>query len=168
MTQNNNQHQQHIATAGVSKPNGAGHRVEQERAQRRRREDVTVGRQRNLAVETDLDPAYEYRWINDYPGRVYNLTVRDDWDVVTGDDRGDKDKSLGTSFQRIVGKTDGLKAILVRKPKDYYEADRAKAQERIDDTMNAMKRGATKGGLSSADNAYVPDGGISFKDGRRG
>lgn len=40
-------------------------RIEEGRAQRRRREDVGFSRNRNLAIEGDLDPRYEYRWIND-------------------------------------------------------------------------------------------------------
>lgn len=160
-----------------TKPNGHGRpsRIEEERRTRRRREDVTIGRMRNLAIEGDLDPAYEYRWINDDPGRVHNLTVRDDWDVVTNDmlgHRDAKDRNVGSGVERIVGKSDGKRAVLVRKPRDYYIEDKAKEQALIDETDAAMKRGETRNpnGLreGEAAHSYVPAGGIVIQDGRRG
>lgn len=150
-------------------------RIEEERARRRRREDVTEGRLRNLAIDGDLDPRYEYRWINADPGRVHNLTVRDDWDVVTTDQLGarhEKDKGVGTIVERIVGRSDGKRGVLVRKLKDFYSADKGKEQAQIDETEAAMKRGETKSpqGLreTEGNKAYVPSGGISISDGRRG
>lgn len=150
-------------------------RIEEERARRRRREDITIGRMRNLAIEGDLDPRYEYRWINDEPGRVYNLTKRDDWDIVTNEllgARSEKDKGVGSSVERIAGKSDGKRCVLVRKLKDYYVADKAKEQGLIDETEGAMKRGKTNSpdGLreSEGDKSYVPSGGINIQDGRRG
>lgn len=150
-------------------------RIEEERARRRRREDITLGRQRNLAIEGDLDPRYTYRWINADPGRVHNLTVRDDWDVVTVDQLGqrhEKDKGVGSSVERIVGKTDGKRGILVRKLIEFYDGDKAKEQGLIDETDAVLKRGETKDpqGMRSDDvmKGYIPTGGISIQDGRRG
>lgn len=159
-----------------TRPNGAraGTRIEEERKRRRRREDITSGRQRNLAIDGDLDPAYEYRWINDVPGRVHELTVRDDWDVVTNDmlgGRGDKDRGVGMGVERIASKSDGGKTILVRKPREFYVSDKAKEQGLIDETDAALKRGVTKGPEAlrpGQDTAYVPAGGIIIQDGRRG
>jgi len=150
-------------------------RVEQERARRRRRDDVSMDGQKNLSVEGHLDPNYEYRWINDDPGRVYRLTQRDDWDRVTETmlgGRDDRDKGVGAGVERIVGKSDGKKAILVRKPKEFYVEDARQKQARIDEGEAAMKRGETRSpdGLRESDpgKSYVPAGGISFKDGPRG
>ncbi len=150
-------------------------RIEEERARRRRREDITSGRQRNLAVEGEMDSRFEYRWINDDPGRVHRLTVRDDWDVVTCESlgiRSDKDKGIGTGVERIVGKSDGKRGILVRKPKEFYIEDKLKEQGLLDETDAAMKRGETKSpdGLREIEGgkAYVPSGGITIQDGRRG
>lgn len=150
-------------------------RAENERASRRRREDVTTNRMRNLSVDGDMDSAYEYRWINDTPGRVHNLTVRDDWDVVTSEMLGarhEKDKGVGSGVERIVDKGTGGKAILVRKLRDYYVKDKAKEQAFIDETDAAMKRGEVRSpeGLreSEAVASYVPQGGINIQDGRRG
>lgn len=163
-----------MSNAVVEKPRQVTPRIEEERARRRRRDDVSFSRMRNLAIEGDLDPRYEYRWINDSPGRVHNLTVRDDWDVVTNDmlgDRHDKDKGVGSGVERIVNKGDGGRAILVRKLRDYYVKDKAKEQAGIDETDAAMKRGETRSPEAlkpGVDNAYVPQGGIIIQDGRRG
>lgn len=149
-------------------------RQEQERAQRRRREDTGTGRLRNLAVTGKLDPAYEYRWINDKPGRVQMLTQSDDWDVVTTDQLGErdaKDRGVGTAVERVVDKVTGTKAVLVRKLKEYYVADKAKEQASVDELQASLTRGDSKvpGSLQTTDpgKAYVPPGGIVIQDNRR-
>ena len=158
------------------KPVRAGARVEEERARRRRRDDMGDGRLRNLAVTGHMDPNFEYRWINDDPGRVHNLTKRDDWDVVTDDqlgERHEKDRGVGSGVERVVDRVTGKRAILVRKPKDYFVEDRAKAQRRVDEIDQMIKRGHVPAGtgdqqpLQPGSNAYVPAGGIVIQDGRR-
>lgn len=151
-------------------------RVEDERARRRRRDDLGDGRLRNLAVYGTMDPDYEYRWINDDPGRVFNLTKRDDWDVVSEDmlgERHEKDKGVGTGVERIVDRSSGKRALLVRKRKDYVLEDRAKAQRRLDELEQEIKRGVVpprgdEQPLTSGNGGYVPAGGITIQDGRRG
>lgn len=147
-------------------------RVEEERAQRRRREDMGTGRLRNLAIQGKTDPNYVYRWINDEPGRVYQLTTADDWDVVDGADLepNARNKGVGSSVERVVDKQSGKRAILVRKRKDYYESDKAKEQAAIDETEAWIKRGVVGGadGLMSGKEgakAYVPQGGIAISGG---
>lgn len=152
-------------------------RVEEERSRRRRRDDMGDGRFRNLDVAGDLDPNYVYRWINDDPGRVHNLTVRDDWDRVTDEMLGlrhEKDRQIGSGVERIADKASGKRTILVRKPRDYYEKDKAREQARLDALDAEMKLGVVRPGpdgqqgLQVGVNAYVPAGGISIQDGRRG
>lgn len=147
-------------------------RIEQERAQRRRREDLGAGRLRKLAINGTLDPNYTYRWINDEPGRVYSLTVNDDWDVVTHEmlgERGAGDKGAGTNVERIVDRATGKRAVLVRKMKDWYRSDKAKEQAEIEETERAIKAGASKDPsslqASEPGKAYVPAGGISIQRG---
>lgn len=157
------------------KPMRAGARVEEERARRRRRDDMDDGRLRNLAVTGSLDPNYEYRWINDEPGRVHNLTKQDDWDIVTDEmlgERHEKDRGVGSGVERVVDRVTGKRAFLVRKPKEYFISDRAKAQRRVDEMDQMIKQGhvPAKDGqetLRPGSNAYVPAGGISIQDGRR-
>lgn len=151
-------------------------RIEKERAARRRRDDMGDGRLRNLAVDGVMDENYVYRWINAEPGRVHNLTKRDDWDLVTENDlgiRGAKDAQVGLGVERVVDRKEGMRAILVRKPKDYYVEDRTKAQKRLDDLDNLIKRGEVPAAGADVEprkigvNAYVPAGGITIQDGRR-
>lgn len=137
-------------------------RVEAERAQRRRREDMTDNRLRNLAIAGKLDPEYTYRFINDEPGRVHKLTVLDDWDVVNSSDleTNPKDKGVGSQVERVVDRRSGQRAILVRKRKDFYEADKAKEQAQIDDIERSIKQGAAPGSEALREGGYVPQGGI--------
>lgn len=143
-------------------------RAQEQREQRRRRDDMGTGRLRNLAVTGHLDPNYEYRFVNDDPGRLYQLTQQDDWDVVNGSDLEPdaKDKGGGTPVERVVDKRTGKRAVLVRKRKDYYLADKAKEQASIDETEKSLKQGATPGGnglvAQEGAKAYVPPGGITI------
>lgn len=152
-------------------------RVEQERAQRRRRQDLGVGRLSNLAIAGTLDHRYVYRWINDDPGRVHQMTEMDDWDRVTAQEIGgtsEKDRQVGSHVERVVDKTTGKRGILVKKLREYYLEDKAKEQAALDDTDAAIRRGQTPtqtGQAAPADlgsSGYVPSGGIVVQDGRKG
>lgn len=151
-------------------------RIEEERQRRRRRDDLGNGRLLKLSIPGDVDQNYVYRWINDEPGRVHQLTKNDDWDRVTEDMLGaksDRDRQVGSGLERIVESATGRRAILVRKRKDYYLDDKAKEQASIENQMSDLKRGITPNGpkgeetLSASEHAYVPAGGISIQDGRR-
>lgn len=162
---------QTTASNVIEKPRA---RVEEERARRRRRDDMGTGRLNPLAVTGKKDPAYVYRWINDEPGRIHALTQDDDWDVVTADQLGDasaRDKGVGTGVERIVERATGKRAVLVRKRKDYYVEDRAKQQSQIDELDAAIRNGsaASPQSLQATDpgKSYVPRGGIVIDDGRR-
>ncbi len=145
-------------------------RVEEERSRRRRREDIGDGRLSNLTV-AKKDPNYEYRWINDDPGRVHALTVRDDWDVVTHEEAGErieKDRAVGSGIERVVDRATGKRAVLVRKPKEFYIEDRKKLAASIDDLEQSIKRGETRGqDALTGPAAYVPAGGISLSNGSK-
>lgn len=155
-----------------TRPQQPSPRIEAERERRRRRDDMGLGRMRNLSVAGDMDPNYVYRWINDDPGRVHKLTVMDDWDAVSTAQLGaahEKDKGIGTTVERIVGKHDGKKAVLVRKRRDYYLEDKAKEQAAVDGSEHMIRRGKAQGGegLQESDphHAYIPQGGISIQSG---
>ena len=113
---------------------------------RRRRKAVGVVSTK-LTVREDLkDDAYEYRWINDDGVRLTDMTVRDDWDIVTTDElRGElKGDGTGTQVDRIVG-TDSsnrpMKAYLCKKLKEDIKEDMQEEQARIDETEKMIKRG---------------------------
>jgi hypothetical protein len=143
-------------------------RNEQIKAERRRRNtDSLSGKRRRLAVnEAGLDRAnFEYRWVNDEGTRLYQLTQQDDWEVVA-----DRDGSLrpgGTGVGAEVATPIGIgpegasRAVLLRKPKAFYDADEQMKQRQIDETEAAIKGGATPG--AAVENRYTPkSGGIEI------
>lgn len=146
-------------------------RVQEERNARRRRSDLGLSRLGVLNV-ANKDKDYEYRWVNDEPGRIMALTQQDDWDIVTTDmvgERSDKDRGVGQNVERVVDRATGKRAVLVRKLKTYYAEDKAKEQASLDELDAAIKRGQSSSpeGLHGP-HAYVPAGGIVIDDGRKG
>jgi hypothetical protein len=141
-------------------------RSEEVKARRRRREGL--GDERNLKLyvpEQMKDPNFNSRWVNDRAGRVRQLTVEDDWDVVdTAKLGGDPDPGIntaeGTVINRVGDKFTGERMVLLQKPKEYFEKDRAEKAARLDQIEASMRRKppAAQGGLGDADNAYIPGG----------
>lgn len=118
---------------------------------RRRNSDGIAGRNKKLSVrEEDLDrEKYEYRFVNDTGNRVHNL-YQQDWDVVDSKDA------------RVAGThEDGSpqKAVLMRKPKDYYRDDEKLKQQRIDEQEKAIASGGDPNGEADGGTTYVPSKG---------
>jgi hypothetical protein len=136
-------------------------RVEAEQKKRRRRSDTSETRNLKLAVPSNLldRDKFEYRWINDKAsGRIQDKTVNDDWDIVHT--LGADNKEVAVT--RNVGNGESgqpMKAYLCRKPKEFYEEDRAKALKAIKEREEGLRRGATGDpqGLGGP-HAYVPAG----------
>jgi hypothetical protein len=141
----------------VKRGPGRPKRSEEVTERRRRRDAMGMERNLKLHVPTELkDPNFEYRWVNERPGRVHQMTKGDDWDVVsalTGETGGE-----GTVETRVVDKA-GDKAVLLRKRKDFYESDKAEEQKAIAQREEDMKRAAPPDseGLKGP-HAYVPGG----------
>lgn len=137
-------------------------RVEEVKEQRRRRADSGASAGLKLHVPADMkdEANFAYRWVNDRPGRVHQMTKEDDWDVVSTE-RSDQltAASEGSVMNRAVDKTTGEKAVLVRKPRNYFEADRLEKQKPIDEIEKALRRGSAPSseGLSGPE-SYVPNG----------
>lgn len=114
-------------------------------AQERRVRRTPIGKRNKFTIE-NRDPNYQYRVVNDVEGRVQDLLDLD-YEIVldakVGDKRVDEISSLGSAKQISVG--GGLKAVVMRKRKDWFNDDQAEKQKEIDDleaTMNiAAKRG---------------------------
>jgi hypothetical protein len=115
------------------------------------------------------DPNFEYRWLNDTPGRLESKTKLDDWDVVTTPADPTKDDGEGTAVRRPVGTTpEGkpLYAYLCKKPKHYYEADKTEEQKMIAAEEENLRRGEVKGADAlTGPMAYVPGGRNTIKQG---
>lgn len=139
-------------------------RVEGEKAKRRRRADTSETRNMKLHVPKDqLDPNFVYRFVNDVPGRIHDKTVNDDWEIVA-------QTSDQVPTQRHVGvEATGAsrKAVLLRKPKEYYQEDEDKKQAAISAREEAMRTGVTDSpqGLSGP-TTYVPGGVNTISRGR--
>ncbi len=136
---------------------GPGRPPRQETEQRARRRRESLGTDRNLKLhvpEDKKDPNFEYRWVNDRPGRVQQLTQADDYDVVPGV------TSEGSTETRVADKSSGERAVLLRKPKEFYESDKRSEQKVLDARDESMRRAPPPSaeGLSGSDNAYVPGG----------
>jgi hypothetical protein len=117
--------------------------------------------------EAAKDPNFYYRWVNNKPGRVKQLTEMDDYDIVSSADGAiDTGSSEGTVVKRTVDRREGDEAILVRKPLKFYEADKAEEQRLLDARDEELRAGKVQGAEAlSGSEAYVP-GGRRGKDGR--
>ena len=135
--------------------------------QRRRRQGIGAERNLKLHVPEDAkDPNFVYRWVNDRPGRVRQLTKMDDYEVVSAAELngGDPDPlgntAEGTVMTRTADAGIGEKTVLLKKPREYYESDKRAEQKEIDARDALLRKGAppSESGLTSKDNAYVPGG----------
>lgn len=152
-------------------------RADEVRKERRRKRGSTIITGQKLGVnEALLDRKnFEYRWINDKPGRINAMTTDDDWDLVT--DPSKAVKGDGTNEGGLVSINVGagennqpLKAYLARKAKDLYAEDQDEKRENLDRMMGAIKRGKQEGPEAhelAGHRSYVPEGGITIQDDRR-
>lgn len=134
-------------------------RAEQVRTERRRKPGSMVNSGLKLHVDPSLkDPAYEYRWVNDVPGRVQSFTSQD-WDRVESADIAGEGNSNGTIPTKFVGNQ--TNAVLMRKRKDWYEADAKEKRKPLDAQDEAIKRGT----IHQAQNEPELAGGIAYTPG---
>ena len=135
-------------------------RADATRRARRRRENVDKTRDLKLGISFELDPGFEYRWINGGVDdqRIKRLTVDDDWERVSV--AGAATDDPGASLRRAVseGPSGPKYAYLCRKAKDWYETDHRKGQERNDKLMRHIRQGKPPTDISRAlqptDNVY--------------
>lgn len=130
--------------------------------QRRRRAtgavNQTLGK---LGVNPDLldHSQFAYRWFNDTQnGRLTMKTTHDDWDIVKDPSVKEDNTDLGSAVSIVVGANkDGspLRAYLCRKPKTYFDEDKAEAQKRLDEQLEQLSRGRDRTGGSQSD--YVKE-----------
>ncbi len=122
---------------------GVAARAEAVRQERRKKPGQTAHAGIRLAVdESKLDrKTYQYRHVNDKDGRVQRLEA-EDWDIAPEGAKADSN-SLGTVTSTQVGVIDGkpYNAVLMRKRKDWFEADQKDKQKPLDATETAIKRG---------------------------
>ncbi len=146
----------------LDKPKGRTPRKEKVKKERRRRSGLGLETNMRLHIPDDQkDPNYHYHWLNDSPGRIAAKTVKDDYDIVTEAEL--REGGENVQVKRAVGtgaNGEWQYAYLCKKPKEYYDGDKATEQESIASAEKAAKEGAPPGadGLSTSDHGYVPDG----------
>jgi hypothetical protein len=116
---------------------------DEEVAPRRRRSADATGLTNTLAVPENLldRKKFEYRWIVDEGIRLHNLTVNDDYDIVSKDLSGKSKDDRSDAYRVQVGmKADGsgpLFQYLCRKPLSYAQDDRKQRQKANDEKQRA-------------------------------
>lgn len=137
---------------------------------RRRNSESMAGRRQRMSVDlSKLDREnYVYRWVNDDGARIQALTTQDDWDIVQDRDGTIKPEAtgLGASVSVVVGKGDNapLRAVLLRKRKDYYNDDAAEKTRAIDEKEAGLKFGAVPGAGAGE---FYSSSGITVENGAR-
>lgn len=146
-------------------------RGETVQAERRRRNTLGLSgvRQRLVVDEAGLDrEKYAYRWINDEGNRLHALTVQDDWEVVPDRDGAIKADGIGMGTEVAADAGTGpkgpMRAVLVRKLKQYHTDDQSAQQRRIDELEASLKSGAVPG-AGDTTGSYVPRDGITIGHG---
>lgn len=145
----------------------ASPRVEEQRAQRRRRTETTHEGSHRLSVNHDLldHDKFAYRFVNDKGGRINDFTVHDDWDKVPDPAVKPDADGMGTPIRKLVGaNVDGspIHAYLLRKPKEFYNEDVKRKNARRDELDAAIKSGQHVGPAApgaDTSNTYTPTGG---------
>jgi len=140
------------------------------KVQRRQRIPFSGNRRRLHVPDEDKDPNFEYRWINDDPGRI-EAAKKGGWETVSKGDTtvGDPDVTtgntdLGSATSLVVGKHEsgaGKRAVLMRIPREWYDEDQAAKEEVNRATDEAITRGQAGG--QAVENAY---GEVSLKRNR--
>jgi hypothetical protein len=143
-------------------------RAEAIQTERRRRDDGNLDRARNmkLAIPPEFrdDTVHTYRWINDVNDRVHDLTVEDDWNICS---RASPEATDADKYRRQVDTDKSgqpVYAFLVRKRKDWYEADKRKASERNNGREDALLQRPETDSPQAASTMYV-GGGSSIRRG---
>lgn len=139
-------------------------RAEEVRNERRRQPGAVVAAGIKLAVdESKLDrKRFEYRWVKDHGGRTTQLH-NDDWDAAP-ENAVIGNAGPGTVGTKIGGTDENGKPysmVLMRKRKDWFQADQKEKRKPLDEMDAAIKRGASRPEVAPADQAafYTPDSG---------
>lgn len=155
---------------------GRADRADVNAGQRRRRNNGNLNRMAQFKLDC-IDPSlldtenYVYRWVNDEPGKIRQVTKADDYDFVPSHELGkdfDLEATDSESSERVrmlVGK-DGAYAYLVKKPREFWEEDNRAMTDMFDAKMNGrIYNGETDGDPSGKegrnggdDKYYVPSG----------
>lgn len=135
-------------------------RADEVRQERRKRPGSSSQVGIRLGVdESKLDRnTYAYRFVNDRDGRVQRLEAQD-WDIAPELAKSDSN-SVGTINSAHGGVDEGkpFNTVLMRKRKDWFETDQKEKQRPLDETENAIRRGADhKANSLRGEGVYTPE-----------
>ena len=146
-------------TATVAKTNARPTAKELTKTKRRRRNNIDGSMRGKLGIDTSkLDPSYHYRWAEDRPGRLNELTKQDDYDVVENSKEAHDSVGDGSEIRRPSG-THGM--VLLRKPIEFFNEDQAAKKAGLDELDQQIKDGG-KARDKLGDAHYTPGDGNSI------
>ncbi len=116
---------------------------------------VPVSGQRNILTVNGKDPNYAYRFVNDIDhGMRIEMFKQGGWEVVdrgteikVGDKVVDQGSGVGSTVTRYVGQ--GITAILMRIPLEWYEEDQAAKAAKLDEVEESMQDPSITGNYGS-------------------
>lgn len=97
---------------------------------------IPVGLRPKLAV-VGKDPGYEYRFVNDTPGRI-DMFKQGGWELVTnqevdvGGNRAEESSAIGSHANVVVDGGTGMRAYVMKIKKEWFQDDQRAAEEYID------------------------------------
>ena len=122
----------------------------------------TLGRRKLGLVDDAKDPNFDYRWVNDAPGRIQRMEAID-WDIV--EDRSGalmpgQDRPPGSGVEAHAGMLPNssgkqMRSVLMRKRKDLRDEDNRKVHRPKIDERAAQLKG--QGPEQLTEEFYVPD-----------
>jgi hypothetical protein len=124
-----------------------GYALEKTRYEKPRKR-IPLGKRNILTVTEEKDPSYNYRFVNDEPGRI--KMFRDaGWEVVEkrggmqiGDPQAGLSEQVGSIVTKSVG--GGKVAYLMRIKKEFYEEDQELKAASIRELESGLKMEETK------------------------
>lgn len=120
---------------------------------------IPIGGPRDILSVSGLDPAFEYRWVNDDGDKIQRF--KDAWwepvthEVKIGMRTAARTGKSGKDKITTINVGHGMTAILMRLPKEIYDEAQKEKQEIIKNKEASMKRKLNSG----EDGAY---GGVEF------
>jgi hypothetical protein len=111
-------------------------------------------------------PGYVLRWINDDEGRIQQATMGSYEFVMAAEipgfgdpDIDNTNRDLGARVSRVVDKTTGKKAYLMKIKQEFHAQDQQAKLAIVNETDAAIRKGA----LKPLENAYVPEQGRGIR-----
>jgi hypothetical protein len=144
-------------------------------AQRGIRQESREGEGRNTRVPLGVArlkmavpeiQGYVPRWVNDDEGRIqqaqmggYEFVMSSEVPTFGDMDVDNTNRDLGARVSRVVDRTTGKKAYLMKIKREFYEEDQREKLKIVNETDQAIRKGA----LKHVSNAYVPENGTGIK-----